>query len=164
MISDGSWTPLTVCAKLGYYEHVKLILNFIQPEKSALHLAVSEGHLEIVKLLAQNCHLENMRTENGNTLLHAAALKNQVQISKFLKSQNPNLPKIPNISGFTPLHYAAENGHLEVVKVLLENQENPGNMWGNTPLHYAATEGHTEVVEYLLGHLVEIYPTNHLGD
>ena len=48
-----------------------------------------------------------------------------------------------NQSGFTPLHYASENGHFDVVRCLLgyAMDKNPRNAWGNTPLHYAAVEG-----------------------
>ena len=48
-----------------------------------------------------------------------------------------------NQSGFTPLHYASENGHFSIVKCLLRYtmDKNPKNEWGTTPLHYAAVEG-----------------------
>ena len=48
-----------------------------------------------------------------------------------------------NQSGFTPLHYASENGHFSIVQCLLRYtmDKNPKNEWGTTPLHYAAVEG-----------------------
>jgi len=53
--------------------------------------------------------------------------------------------------GLTPMHYAAENGHLPVVQYLCEqgaNNEARSN-GDRTPLHLAAYEGHLPVVQYL---------------
>ena len=46
--------------------------------------------------------------------------------------------------GRTPLHYAAEAGHLNVVKYILDriSDKNPKDTEGRTPLHFAARRGH----------------------
>ena len=63
-------------------------------------------------------------------------------------------PNIQDDIGDTPLHYAAEHGHLDVVKLLLEHGADPNiqNNSGKTPLHYAALDGHLEIVKFLLEH------------
>ena len=55
------------------------------------------------------------------------------------------------MNGFSPIHRAAQNGHLEVVKTLANFTENPNaaNSDGLTPIHLAAMNGHTEVIKYL---------------
>jgi ankyrin repeat protein len=73
-------------------------------------------------------------------------------LTKLLK----DLPHIANQTdgaGVTPIFYAAAEGHLEVVKLLLENGaivENPGSRTGLTPLHAAAAAGRTEMLKFLL--------------
>ncbi len=51
----------------------------------------------------------------------------------------------------TPLHFATENNHLEIVKELLANgaNVNAGNDKGITPLHCATENGFTDIVKCL---------------
>ena len=58
-----------------------------------------------------------------------------------------------NKDGNTPLFWASDKGHSEVVKLLLAApgiHVNRANKEGNTPLHFASKEGHVEVEKLLL--------------
>jgi outer membrane protein assembly factor BamB/lysophospholipase L1-like esterase len=55
--------------------------------------------------------------------------------------------------GATALWFAADKGHIDVVKVLLKRKADPNvadNVWGVTPLNAAAGNEHIEVVKLLL--------------
>jgi ankyrin repeat protein len=56
--------------------------------------------------------------------------------------------------GDAPLHYAAGNGHRDVVEFLLANQAdvNALDKQGFTPLHYAVARGHKDVAALLHKH------------
>lgn len=58
--------------------------------------------------------------------------------------------------GFSPLHWAARSGHLEIAVLLLDPKRkasiNYQNKLLDTPLHLAAWGGHVAVVSLLLQH------------
>ena len=53
---------------------------------------------------------------------------------------------------WTPLHYAAANGHKACVRSLLDAGVSAGNVdaWGRTPVHWAAERGWTDTVTLLV--------------
>lgn len=62
-------------------------------------------------------------------------------------------PREVDSAGYTPLHYAARNGHSDVCEMLLLSGANPDARTRSikaTPLHRAASQGHVETVEKLL--------------
>ena len=56
-----------------------------------------------------------------------------------------------NNVGAIPLHDASENGHLNVVKILLANDANvnASTIDGETALQVAEFQGHTDIVQML---------------
>ena len=74
------------------------------------------------------------------------------------KSSNKRIKEIqsianPSRNGKTPLHDAAEKGHTNVVRELLENcntKINATNSMGRTPLMVAVMKGHFPIVQALL--------------
>jgi len=141
-----------------------------------LHYAAQEGHIDIVTYITDCLQDINPAADDGKTPMHWAAEQGQNEIINFfierlsdknppINSTNATLTKLrqesfektrPNrISAFyqmTPLHSAAQRGHLEVVKAITNvlADKDPKDPHGYTPLHAAASFGHLSIVEYLL--------------
>ena len=66
-------------------------------------------------------------------------------------TDNPNAPD--NV-GLTPIHCAAWNGHVEIVRLLMETTDNPNapDISGRTPMKLAEHKGHQEIVKLLDAH------------
>ena len=57
-----------------------------------------------------------------------------------------------NRYGDTPLHLAAKNGYLEIVKCIMDNidDKSPKDNQGRTPLHLAAKYNQIDVCKYIV--------------
>ena len=69
------------------------------------------------------------------------------------------------VFGYTPLHEAVSNGHLDIVKLLLRYDAdiNSSANGGFTPLHLAASSGHVNCVRVLLDNGADITSTDEYG-
>uniref|UniRef100_A0A3P8WM50 Ankyrin repeat and sterile alpha motif domain containing 1A n=1 Tax=Cynoglossus semilaevis TaxID=244447 RepID=A0A3P8WM50_CYNSE len=119
-----------------------------------LHHAALNGHRSVVEVLLRNEAFTNIADNKGCYPLHLAAWKGDEHIVKLLVHQGPSHPKIneQNNDNETPLHCAAQYGHIEVVQLLLEELTDPTmrNNKFETPLDLAALYGRLEVVKLLL--------------
>ena len=79
-----------------------------------------------------------------------------MQLVKMIMDWNCN----PNVKGqwdWTCLHAASHNGHLDIIKYLVDSQNcdlmiiDEDN---NTPLHTAASRGYRQVVNYIIDNLI----------
>ncbi|MHB9147715.1 MAG: ankyrin repeat domain-containing protein [Candidatus Amoebophilus sp.] len=129
-----------------------------------LQLAVKKGHPEIVKKLIEHGanlkvlvddHPDTSSINQGNTLLHIATQNSDIEMIKFLILEKQMNVNSKNHWDFTPLHFAARSGSLEVVKWLVENGANleaKSSTYYNTstPLSLAIVNGHLEVANFLI--------------
>ncbi len=105
-----------------------------------LYLALRDSSLKAAQALVDwpRTRVETRSPQDESPLM-MAALKGHLELSKKLIARDADVNK----TGWTPLHYAATNGHVAIIELLLENHayidaESPN---GTTPLMMAAHYG-----------------------
>ena len=124
--------------------------NSPSPDGSqGLYLALRDGSLKAASALVDSPKTQvDARTAKDETPLMMASLRGQLEIARKLVARGADVVK----TGWTPLHYAATNGHVPVMELLLEEHayidaESPN---GTTPLMMAAKYGTPAAVKFLL--------------
>lgn len=124
--------------------------NTPSPEQlDGLYIALREGTTKAADALIAwpKTNVESRSPQDESPLM-MAALKGQLEIARKLVARGADVNK----TGWTPLHYAATGGHLEIINLLLENHayidaESPN---ATTPLMMAANYGTPAAVKLLL--------------
>ena len=161
--------PLSLAAAFGNTEIVQLLIEggadmdlTDEQGRSAIAIAIQEGHQEIVQLLEKaGARVSSDATTGSAEALLGAAKQSNVEIlrSALAAGIDPNISEAPTgrqRRHKTALMYAAEGGHLEAVKMLVESgatvnlSDRPGKKLGKTPLMYAAEQDRANVVRFLL--------------
>ena len=76
------------------------------------------------------------------------------------RTGNVNPQKISGRRLITPLHYAAERGHLLLCELIIDNldDKNPKGDWAKTPLHHATENGHFEICKLIIDNVDDKNP------
>lgn len=87
---------------------------------------------------------------DSESSLHYFAVENQHDIVSWLIARGANPNGIANDD--SPIHSAAQLGHLETVRILANSEVNLDSVddAGETALHKASRGGHLEIIEFLL--------------
>lgn len=119
-----------------------------QEGNSLLMLASRAGHAPVVSYLLSRKAAVNARSRYGDSALLAASLKGHTVVAKILLAAGAEL----NPQGWTPLHYAAFEGRVEMVKFLLDKGADKNAVAPNdyTPLMLAVRNGHEDAARALL--------------
>ena len=88
-----------------------------------LYFAARKGHNQAVKILLRAMKNVVNPTYLLDTPLHRAAKWGREETVKTLVAANAGAANVRDPFGFSPLHWAAAGGHLEVVKFLLPTTE-----------------------------------------
>jgi len=117
---------------------------------SALVYAIQENSQKVSYYLSQSIDF-NINNENNfgeNPLMMAAFMGNTKLVKYLLENRKATVNK----DGWSPIHYAAIRGDLEIMNSLINVGANIDALSPNesTPLMYAARYGHIRVVKLLL--------------
>ena len=137
--------------------------NTLDPQgQHGLIIAIREPSPKAANALIEAPKINvNATNALGESPLMLAALKGQLEMAGKLVKKGADVNK----TGWTPLHYAASNGHVEVIKLLLENHayidaESPN---GSTPLMMASMYGNPQSVKLLLDEGADPMLKNQIG-
>ncbi|KAL7613033.1 hypothetical protein Lser_V15G08675 [Lactuca serriola] len=162
-VNELGETALYTAAEKGHLEVVKELLKYSNKETimrksrlefDTLHIAASQGHDAVVKLLLDHDpSLCQTRSQGNATPLITAATRGHTAVVKELLSKDPSLLTIPRSNGKNALHLAARSGRVEIVEALLKEEPLLGRRTdkkGQTALHMAVKGVSSEVVKLLL--------------
>jgi uncharacterized protein len=137
--------------------------NAVDPSRThGLFVAVKDGSLKAAEaLIAWPKTTVEWRNPKDESPLMIAALKGQTEIVRKLIARDAHVSK----PGWTPLHYAATGGHVQIIEILLEEHafidaESPNK---TTPLMMAAKYGSPAAVKVLLEAGADPSARNELG-
>nr|XP_039323587.1 ankyrin repeat domain-containing protein 66 isoform X2 [Saimiri boliviensis boliviensis] len=122
-------------------------------DMTKLHQAVAAGDHSLVKRILKKglCDPNYKDVDwNDRTPLHWAASKGQMEMIRLLIEYGARPCLVTNV-GWTPAHFAAESGHLNVLKALhaLHAAIDAPDFFGDTPKRIAQIYGQKACVAFL---------------
>ncbi len=164
-----------VAAKEGNAEIVKVLVNAEaivdvsdDDGRSAVHFAAMHDNAEMLETLLTKEEDKVMIEDQDNVgkiPMHIAAERGNLIAAKALNAMNSSLER-KDYEKRGPIHWAAQNGHVDVVEYLV--QENRSlilsiDNQGRTPLHIACLYNRPKVTEKLLkfGAIMDLRSNSH---
>ncbi|XP_078073427.1 histone-lysine N-methyltransferase EHMT2-like isoform X9 [Mustelus asterias] len=165
--------PLHAAAQKGYLEICHILLQAgatvdvcDKLQRTPLMEAIMNNHYDVVKLLAKHGACVFHKELDASSCLHHAAKNGSVQMVQFLLATGQVDLNTQDSGGWTPVIWAAEHKHIEIIKLLLgrganvtlkDNEE-------NICLHWAAFAGSSDIAEVLLNARCDLHAVNMHGD
>ena len=129
--NDGV-NPLATACMGNYVEVVKAILDYNRERatevvgkrvrrsrSTVMHHAVENGDVEMVKVLLGYKEFSSMQGDVEVAPIHIAAQQGRIGIAEVLLEHDESCKDMLDTQHRSPLHYAAKNNQVEMIKFLL---------------------------------------------
>jgi len=140
---------------------VKKAAKKVSAQKSAIKKATQKA----IKAPTKKGAAGPVRQDKINKDLDEAIGKGNIKRVQALITQGVDA-NAKNMEGWTPLHYAAELGHIRICQLLIQAGADiriKSNTYGQTALHLAVEFGHLECCKYLIQAGADIHAKNEDG-
>nr|XP_061826937.1 ankyrin repeat domain-containing protein 50 [Nerophis lumbriciformis]XP_061826939.1 ankyrin repeat domain-containing protein 50 [Nerophis lumbriciformis] len=119
--------------------------------RTAVHVASWQGNVDMVVLLLKHGANPNAQDTEGRPPLHSVAWTGNSEVGHHLLAKSGINIDLACNQGATALSIAAQQGHANIVSMLLERGANPDHVdqYGRTPMKVAGKHGHMHVVSLL---------------
>jgi ankyrin repeat protein len=153
--------PLHVAARQGHLEAIRCLKDGVdlsarnKSGETSLHLAAEGGYINVVRYLASQESVDvNAISHCGWTPTHSAASKNQAGVIEVLRREfqaSLNIGWGWGAARSTALHIAAENGHHEAARQLVNSgaEKSLKDCYGRRPWEMAGGHGHRDLANEL---------------
>lgn len=167
-ISSSGRIPLVEAVVNGHHDMVELLLYkggnhqlSISDDKgyTPLNTAASCGQAIAVEILLDHGADPTSVTRSCRTTLNNATLSGHLSVVKILLERGPDaLASLSDTDGWSPIHAAAQFGHVETAELLLRHgaDHTARNNEGVTPLHSTAFQGNAQLASLFLARGAEI--------
>ncbi|CAD5119632.1 DgyrCDS8225 [Dimorphilus gyrociliatus] len=161
-------SPLLYSILGEYTDCFEVLLNY-DPDitikdstgKTALHYAVQKGNIAFIEMLLQRgANIMDKDNEGLNSLLLSSRYSNAKCLNLMLKHLNARDLEDTDKQKKTALHWSCSSGHLEIVKILINNgmKASTQDITGKTSLHWAAM-GKGQFATDCISYLLEVEPS-----
>ncbi|KAM9347715.1 uncharacterized protein ankrd50l [Symphorus nematophorus] len=119
--------------------------------RTALHVASWQGCVEMVDLLLKHGANPNAQDTEGRPPMHSVAWTGHAEVGRHLLEASGVNIDLACYQGATALSIASQEGHANIVVMLLERGANPDHMdkYGRSPVKVAGKHGHFNIVRLL---------------
>jgi ankyrin repeat protein len=134
--------------------HSQLITINIKNKRleTPLFVALNKGYIEIFKLLLEKGADFSITNNFGRTLFYHSVINNQTKLLDILMKLGGN-PFKPDSRGWTPVHFAAQLGNVQILQMLASNNVEcllATDLRERTSFSIACMYNQSEVIRFLL--------------